>query len=81
MKPALHRLFVKCLVLALFLNLRTAANAQHILLGNSQKVSVEAGLNFGPTFFLGDLGGNRGTSHWQSICRENFKRHRLPGRH
>lgn len=51
MKPALHRLFVKCLVLALFLNLRTAANAQHILLGNSQKVSVEAGLNFGPTFF------------------------------
>ena len=60
MKPALHRLFVKCLVLALFLNLRTAANAQHILLGNSQKVSVEAGLNFGPTFFLGDLGGNRG---------------------
>jgi len=25
-----------------------------------EKVKVEVGLNFGPTFFLGDLGGNRG---------------------
>lgn len=33
--------------------------AQHLMLGNG-KVKIEAGLNFGPTFFLGDLGGNTG---------------------
>ncbi|MBC7507679.1 MAG: hypothetical protein H7320_02870 [Ferruginibacter sp.] len=33
--------------------------AQHIMVGN-EKVNVEIGLNFGPTFFLGDLGGHRG---------------------
>lgn len=32
---------------------------QHLVLG-SEKYRIEAGLNFGPTFFLGDLGGNRG---------------------
>ncbi len=32
--------------------------SQHIIFGN--KFKVEAGLNFGPTFFLGDLGGNQG---------------------
>jgi hypothetical protein len=33
--------------------------AQHLSFG-SERVKVEAGLNFGPTFFLGDLGGNMG---------------------
>ena len=33
--------------------------SQHIVFGN-EKFKVEAGLNFGPTFFLGDLGGNHG---------------------
>src|SRR5690606_4835275 len=33
--------------------------AQHVMFGN-ENIKIEAGLNFGPTFFLGDLGGNRG---------------------
>ena len=33
--------------------------AQHFTVGN-EKWRIEAGLNFGPTFFLGDLGGNTG---------------------
>jgi len=32
---------------------------QHFILGNEQ-FKIEAGLNFGPTFFLGDLGGHKG---------------------
>lgn len=35
------------------------SQAQSISVGG-QKMRVEAGINFGPTFFLGDLGGNRG---------------------
>lgn len=35
------------------------SQAQHITIGG-QSMRVEAGINFGPTFFLGDLGGNRG---------------------
>jgi hypothetical protein len=33
--------------------------AQHLIIGNDN-FTVEAGLNFGPTFFLGDLGGHHG---------------------
>ena len=33
--------------------------SQHVIFG-SEKTNIELGLNFGPTFFLGDLGGNRG---------------------
>ena len=47
------------LTLLFILHLFSPAKAQHFILGN-EKVKVEAGLNFGPTFFLGDLGGNRG---------------------
>lgn len=36
----------------------TVSNAQSITFG--KKSRLEAGVNFGPTFFLGDLGGNRG---------------------
>ncbi len=35
------------------------SSAQYLSLGND-KLKIEAGLNFGPTFFLGDLGGHRG---------------------
>lgn len=37
----------------------TKADAQHLSFGG-EKAYVEAGVNFGPTFFLGDLGGNAG---------------------
>lgn len=37
----------------------TETKAQHFMFGN-ENLKVEAGLNFGPTFFLGDLGGHRG---------------------
>ena len=37
----------------------SSSNAQHFIIGGG-KVKVEAGLNFGPTFFLGDLGGHKG---------------------
>jgi len=37
----------------------TKSSSQHFILGN-EKIKIEAGLNFGPTFFLGDLGGNQG---------------------
>lgn len=37
----------------------TSINAQHLLLGNGD-IKAEVGLNFGPTFFLGDLGGKVG---------------------
>ncbi|MBC7888674.1 MAG: hypothetical protein H7Z13_12405 [Ferruginibacter sp.] len=47
------------LTLLFILYLFSPANAQHFILGN-EKVKIEAGLNFGPTFFLGDLGGHRG---------------------
>lgn len=39
--------------------LQLSTFSQHIVLGN-EKIKIEAGLNFGPTFFLGDLGGNTG---------------------
>lgn len=47
------------LTLLFTLLLVSSANAQHFIFGN-EKVKIEAGLNFGPTFFLGDLGGHRG---------------------
>lgn len=37
----------------------TSVSAQHIMLGG-ENTQVELGLNFGPTFFLGDLGGKVG---------------------
>ena len=35
------------------------SNAQSLVFGN-EKTKVEVGINVGPSFFLGDLGGNRG---------------------
>lgn len=48
-----------CLSIFLLLIIHPNSKAQHILLGN-EKLSAEVGLNFGPSFFLGDLGGHRG---------------------
>jgi len=60
MKNYLHCFTHRVLpALLLFISSSATSFAQHFILGN-EKIKVEAGLNFGPTFFLGDLGGNRG---------------------
>lgn len=59
MRPYLHLLCKSLLVLVICFSIPKNSHSQHIVLGN-KKFKVEAGLNFGPTFFLGDLGGNRG---------------------
>jgi len=59
MKPYLHK-FVQKHVLLLLLSFTILSNtyAQSFMFG--QKIKWEVGLNFGPSFFLGDLGGNSG---------------------
>jgi len=59
MKPSLRNFVGKTLLLFSFTFLLTTSYAQHFIFGG-QKAKVEVGLNFGPTFFLGDLGGNHG---------------------
>ncbi|MFT3979999.1 MAG: hypothetical protein QM687_05975 [Ferruginibacter sp.] len=59
MRPYLHVVYKCLIVLFLSISISQGSSAQHLILGG-QKFRVEAGLNFGPTFFLGDLGGNRG---------------------
>src|SRR5689334_5274185 len=48
---------VRTFVLICFLSLCTRSFSQSITTGNGK---VEIGLGFGPMFFLGDLGGNKG---------------------
>jgi hypothetical protein len=59
MKPYLHK-FVQKRVLLLLLSFTILSNtfSQAFLFGG--KTKWEVGLNFGPSFFLGDLGGNSG---------------------
>jgi len=60
MKTNLSPLFRRALSTAtalLLISIQT--EAQHIFI-EKNKSRLEAGFNFGPTFFLGDLGGNRG---------------------
>jgi len=45
--------FLLCFILV------SSARSQHLMLGG-ENTQVEVGLNFGPTFFLGDLGGKVG---------------------
>ncbi|MDB5201768.1 MAG: hypothetical protein JWQ27_1177 [Ferruginibacter sp.] len=60
MKSTLPNLVGKSMILLLCCTLFfTRSYSQHLMFGG-EKLKVEAGLNFGPTFFLGDLGGNRG---------------------
>ncbi len=47
------------LSLTLCTTLGSSSYAQHLMFGG-ENLKVEVGINFGPTFFLGDLGGNRG---------------------
>jgi hypothetical protein len=59
MKPYLHN-FVQKRVLLLLISFTIFSNSysQAFLFG--EKVKWEVGFNFGPSFFLGDLGGNSG---------------------
>ena len=75
MKPYLPNLLCKAmlaLICMVFLHTRTFS--QHLVLGN-EKLKIEAGLNFGPTFFLGDLGGNygKGTTFLKDLNLEETK--------
>jgi hypothetical protein len=74
MKPYLHKLVQKR-VLLLFLSFILLSNSysQAFLFG--EKIKWEVGLNFGPSFFLGDLGGNsgKGTNNIKDINLEFTK--------
>jgi len=60
MKNFLHHLILTgFLSLFFILSIIPTSQAQHFIMGG-EKVKIEAGLNFGPTFFLGDLGGHAG---------------------
>lgn len=60
MRPFLRKISFKSIAMLIFsILLYTSSFSQHLIIGG-QKFKVEAGLNFGPTFFLGDLGGNAG---------------------
>jgi hypothetical protein len=54
--PLLRRVFSTATTLLL---ISFQSQAQHIFIERNES-RLEAGFNFGPTFFLGDLGGNRG---------------------
>jgi hypothetical protein len=60
MKPSLHKFVGKCMLLLLlsFTFISGRSYSQALLFG--EKVKWEVGFNFGPSFFLGDLGGNSG---------------------
>lgn len=60
MKNFLRKSVTKKIAPVLFCGLLShAASAQHLMF-NMGNAKVEAGINFGPTFFLGDLGGKVG---------------------
>ena len=60
MKKRLHCFICRGLpALLLFFTTTKTIYAQQFSLGN-EKTKIEAGINLGPTFFLGDLGGHRG---------------------
>jgi hypothetical protein len=59
MRPSLRKAVAITMLILSCSIFHQPLHAQHIILGN-EKFKIEAGLNFGPTFFLGDLGGNRG---------------------
>jgi hypothetical protein len=59
MKPYLHSFVTKTILLTLIsFSILPTSYSQAFLFG--EKVKWEVGLNFGPSFFLGDLGGNSG---------------------
>jgi hypothetical protein len=59
MKPFLHKHVVKHILL-LLISFAILSNSYSQAFIFGEKVKWEVGLNFGPSFFLGDLGGNSG---------------------
>jgi hypothetical protein len=60
MKKRLHSLWFTCFILiTLSLFFSAKSFSQSLIFGN-EKARVEVGINVGPLFFLGDLGGHRG---------------------
>ncbi|MEO8862494.1 MAG: hypothetical protein ABI358_13790 [Ginsengibacter sp.] len=60
MKKRLPTMRLACFILVTTLSLPfSKALSQSLIIGN-EKTRVEVGINIGPSFFLGDLGGNRG---------------------
>lgn len=59
MKKRLHFATFTCFIFSLILLQSKSLFSQALMFGN-EKTRVEVGINVGPSFFLGDLGGNRG---------------------
>ena len=60
MKKRLHALWPTYFISIVFsLSFPLKNFSQSLVLGN-EKTKIEIGINIGPSFFLGDLGGNRG---------------------
>ena len=60
MKKRLHALWFTCFILiTLSLFFSAKSFSQSLIFGN-ENARVEAGINIGPLFFLGDLGGHHG---------------------
>lgn len=59
MKKFLFNRLQALAIAATILLMSISSNAQHLMFGN-ENLKIEVGLNFGPTFFLGDLGGKVG---------------------
>lgn len=74
MKPSLLKFVGKCtLLLLISVTIVSKSHSQALLFG--EKVKWEVGFNFGPSFFLGDLGGNsgKGTNNIKDINFEFTK--------
>ena len=74
MKPFVQKFVIKQTILLLIcFTLLPKSYSQSFLLG--EKVKWEIGLNFGPSFFLGDLGGNsgKGTNNIKDVNLEFTK--------
>ncbi len=74
MKPFIQKFLGKSMILLLFsFTILSNSYSQALLFG--EKVKWEVGFNFGPSFFLGDLGGNsgKGTNNLKDINFEFTK--------
>ena len=60
MKKRLHSVTVSCILIAFSLFMVPLISFSQHFIFQTGSVKWEAGVNFGPSFFLGDLGGNTG---------------------